>query len=389
MKSQDTSELFFDDVTVPAANLLGGHEGQGFFQLMGDLPYERLIIGVTALACMEGAYEATLAYVRERKAFGKPIGDLQNTRFKLAEVATTIQVGRAFIDRCVEQAGGRQARHGNGQHGQAVGCRAAGQGAGRVPAAVWRLRLHERVHDHPHVCRRPGAAHLRRHQRDHEGSDFQGTVMSDQEQPLLIDERGGVAWLTMNRPARLNALNTGLTDALRSYFQGLEDRADIRVVVLRGAGHAYCAGLDLKDRTGAAPRDVQAGLAGQKAIRDIMIAMRECPQPIISIVEGPAAGGGLGIALASDIRLCTPEARFNAAFIKIGVSGCDMGSSYFLPRLLGASVAAEMLLTGRFLHADRAYALGFVSKVGSVAESRPRRRRWSTRCSTSRRWHCA
>jgi acyl-CoA dehydrogenase len=103
MKSQDTSELFFDDVTVPAANLLGGNEGQGFYQLMGDLPYERLIIGVTALATMEGAYEATLAYVRERKAFGKPIGDLQNTRFKLAEVATTIQVGRAFIDRCVEQ----------------------------------------------------------------------------------------------------------------------------------------------------------------------------------------------------------------------------------------------------------------------------------------------
>ena len=103
MKSQDTSELFFDDVTVPAANLLGGVEGQGFYQLMGDLPYERLIIGVTALACMEGAYEATLAYVRERKAFGKPIGDLQNTRFKLAEVATQIQVGRAFIDRCVEQ----------------------------------------------------------------------------------------------------------------------------------------------------------------------------------------------------------------------------------------------------------------------------------------------
>jgi len=103
MKGQDTSELFFDDVTVPAANLLGGNEGQGFYQLMGDLPYERLIIGVTALATMEGAYEATLAYVRDRKAFGKPIADLQNTRFKLAEVATTIQVGRAFIDRCVEQ----------------------------------------------------------------------------------------------------------------------------------------------------------------------------------------------------------------------------------------------------------------------------------------------
>lgn len=192
--------------------------------------------------------------------------------------------------------------------------------------------------------------------------------MANQEQPLLIDERDGVARLTMNRPERLNALNRDLTTALRTYFQGLEDRHDIRVVVLRGAGRAYCAGLDLKESTEATSADVQASLAAQKAIRDVMIAMRECPQPIISIVQGAAAGGGLGIALASDIRLCTPEARFNAAFIKIGVSGCDMGSSYFLPRLLGASVAAEMLLTGRFLHADRAYALGFVSKVGAIGE---------------------
>jgi acyl-CoA dehydrogenase len=103
MKAQDTSELFFDNVRVPAANLLGGREGQGFFQLMGDLPYERLIIGVTALAGMEGAYQATLDYVRERQAFGQPIASFQNTRFKLAEVATQIQVGRAFIDQCVHK----------------------------------------------------------------------------------------------------------------------------------------------------------------------------------------------------------------------------------------------------------------------------------------------
>ncbi|HZF84298.1 MAG TPA: acyl-CoA dehydrogenase family protein [Burkholderiaceae bacterium] len=103
MKAQDTSELFFDAVRVPQDSLLGGQEGQGFFQLMSDLPYERLIIGLSALACMEGAYEATLAYVRERQAFGKPIAEMQNTRFKLAEVATQIMVGRAFIDRCVEQ----------------------------------------------------------------------------------------------------------------------------------------------------------------------------------------------------------------------------------------------------------------------------------------------
>jgi acyl-CoA dehydrogenase len=102
-KAQDTAELFFDDVKVPADNLLGGVEGQGFSQLMADLPYERLMIGVGALAAMEGAYRATLDYVRQREAFGRPIADFQNTRFKLAEVATQIMVGRAFIDRCVEQ----------------------------------------------------------------------------------------------------------------------------------------------------------------------------------------------------------------------------------------------------------------------------------------------
>jgi acyl-CoA dehydrogenase len=102
-KAQDTAELFFDEVRIPADNLLGGVEGQGFHQLMADLPYERMMIGVGALAAMEGAYRATLNYVRERQAFGRPIADFQNTRFKLAEVATQITVGRAFIDRCVEQ----------------------------------------------------------------------------------------------------------------------------------------------------------------------------------------------------------------------------------------------------------------------------------------------
>ncbi|HTV88230.1 MAG TPA: acyl-CoA dehydrogenase family protein [Stellaceae bacterium] len=101
-KAQDTAELFFDDVRVPADNLLGGAEGRGFAQLMDDLPYERLMIGVGALAAMEGAYEATLDYVRQRQAFGRAIADFQNTRFKLAEVATQIMAGRAFIDRCVE-----------------------------------------------------------------------------------------------------------------------------------------------------------------------------------------------------------------------------------------------------------------------------------------------
>lgn len=103
LKAQDTAELFFDNVRVPVDQLLGGMEGQGFFQLMSDLPYERLIIGVIAMAAMEGAYDATLRYVRERKAFGRTVADFQNTKFRLADAATQIVVGRAFIDRCIHQ----------------------------------------------------------------------------------------------------------------------------------------------------------------------------------------------------------------------------------------------------------------------------------------------
>ncbi len=101
LKAQDTSELFFDNVKVPAANLLGGVEGKGFQQLMADLPYERAMIGVIGVAAMEGAYQATLEYVRQRQAFGQPVAEFQNTKFKLAEIATTIKVARTFVDQCV------------------------------------------------------------------------------------------------------------------------------------------------------------------------------------------------------------------------------------------------------------------------------------------------
>ncbi len=100
-KAQDTVELFFDDVRVPASNILGGHEGQGFYQLMNQLPYERLIIGVRAVAAIERALELTLDYVRNRQAFGKTLFDQQNTRFELAEMATDAKIARAFVDKCV------------------------------------------------------------------------------------------------------------------------------------------------------------------------------------------------------------------------------------------------------------------------------------------------
>src|SRR5580698_2629204 len=101
MKSQDTAELFFENVRVPAANLLGGAEGQGFYQLMADLPYERAVIAVAAVGAMEGALAATIKYVKERKAFGKTIAEFQNTKFKLAEIATKTRIARVFVDDCI------------------------------------------------------------------------------------------------------------------------------------------------------------------------------------------------------------------------------------------------------------------------------------------------
>lgn len=187
---------------------------------------------------------------------------------------------------------------------------------------------------------------------------------------LLIDAQGPTLWVTMNRPERLNALNPRLVDELRHLFTDLYWKKDVRVVVLKGAGRGFCAGLDLKDRTDGsnAKRSVSDGLTGQRKISEIVMAMRRCPQPIISCVHGPASGGGFALALASDVRIGTPTTRMNAAFIRIGLSACDIGVSYFLPRMIGASGASEFMLTGRFIDATRGRELGLLASVVEESE---------------------
>ncbi|MBI1250289.1 MAG: enoyl-CoA hydratase/isomerase family protein [Alphaproteobacteria bacterium] len=184
---------------------------------------------------------------------------------------------------------------------------------------------------------------------------------------LIVEERGAVDWVTLNRPEALNALNGAMVSDLRSYFRALADRPERRIVVLKGAGRAFCAGLDLKqtpppDRA-ANKRTVHDGLRLQRGIAEIYLAMRRCPQPIIALVHGPACGGGFSLAMASDLRIAGKSARMNCAYIRIGLGGCDMGSSYFLPRLVGAALAAELTLTGKFINAERALRCGLVSDV--------------------------
>ncbi|MBX3491840.1 MAG: enoyl-CoA hydratase/isomerase family protein [Parvibaculum sp.] len=185
---------------------------------------------------------------------------------------------------------------------------------------------------------------------------------------LIVEKKGGVDWVTMNRPDALNAMNRALVDELQDYFGRLYTDHSVRIVVLRGAGRAFCAGLDLKERSNrpeetAAGGSPQAGLVSQRRISEIVMRMRRCPQPIVSLVHGPACGGGFALALASDIRIAGTSARMNAAFIRIGLSACDIGVSYFLPRLVGVSVASELMMTGRFIDAARAERVGLVSEV--------------------------
>jgi len=182
------------------------------------------------------------------------------------------------------------------------------------------------------------------------------------EEPILkVETRGAADHVTLNRPDRLNALNQPLTDALFAYFESKRRDAEVRVIVLTGAGRAFCSGADLK--AGGQPDRLRDGPDGDWMLRDTLKAMRACPQPILTLVRGAAAGGGLAIALASDIIVAGESAAFHPAFIKIGLSGSELGVSWRLQRTIGVSRAREMLLTGRPMNAADALRTGLVSAV--------------------------
>lgn len=190
---------------------------------------------------------------------------------------------------------------------------------------------------------------------------------------LEFECRDHIGWLTLNRPDRLNALSIEMIRELRQFFSELDQHLEARVVVLRGAGRAFCAGMDVKDLAeimGKASQDGKGppGLAThghilQRAVSEIVLQMRRAPQPIVGAIRGSAAGGGFSLAMACDLRLAGQSARFNANNIRIGYSGGDMGSTYFLPRLIGLSRASEFLYTGRIMDANTAERIGFVSRV--------------------------
>jgi enoyl-CoA hydratase len=186
----------------------------------------------------------------------------------------------------------------------------------------------------------------------------------------------GITKVTLNRPERLNAMNHSLVQGLHDVFADIAADSSCRVVVLTGEGRGFCAGLDLAE--GASPPTTkgmgraQSGMTVQKLIAGLVPRMRALPQPIVAAVNGAASGGGLALALASDVRIASASARFNVAFVRIGLSGCDIGVSWLLPRLVGASRAFELLLTGRLIDAAEADHIGLVTRVvpdGSVVDA--------------------
>lgn len=176
--------------------------------------------------------------------------------------------------------------------------------------------------------------------------------------------RDGIAQITMNRPDKLNAMTAGMVEQLHDAISLVGRSRDARVVVLTGAGRGFCAGLDLGGY-GEAPGfewngAVERGFAIQKHIASLIPRLRSIPQPVISAVNGPASGGGFALVLGSDIRIAATSAKFNAAFIRIGLSACDIGTSWLLPRLVGAARAQELMLTGRLFDADEALRIGLI-----------------------------
>ncbi len=180
---------------------------------------------------------------------------------------------------------------------------------------------------------------------------------------VLLERAGAVATLVLNRPDRLNALNVELGRALADSLRALAEDPEIRAVVLTGAGRAFCSGGDLTLLRDARLRNAGRELEGLlRAGKEIVLALATMPKPVLAVVNGPAAGAGMNLALACDLRIASELATFGQNFAKVGLVP-DFGGTYLLPRLAGASRAAELFYTGEMISAAEAERLGLVNKV--------------------------
>jgi enoyl-CoA hydratase len=197
--------------------------------------------------------------------------------------------------------------------------------------------------------------------------------MSDYKTLMFEYPEPQIAVLTFNRPERLNAITWEMVEEIHDVLTRMEKEPDTRILILTGAGRGFCSGTDLRTGRDAFTRkasyDVSRQMRNQRRIADIPIHMRKIPQPIIAAVNGVAAGGGFSFAMACDVRVAARSARFIASYINIGLSAGEIGSSYFLPRLVGVSRASDILYTGRDVWAEEAERIGLISRMVEDGET--------------------
>jgi enoyl-CoA hydratase/carnithine racemase len=179
----------------------------------------------------------------------------------------------------------------------------------------------------------------------------------------ITEPRPGIVLATLDRPDRLNAITFEMFDELHRLCEDVGRNAETRVLAITGRGRGFCSGLDLDDAAELTAMSPQEMLAGQERWAAAIAAFRHLSKPVIAAVNGPAAGAGMALALAADVRLAVPAAKFNAAFVRIGLSGGDVGVSWMLPRIVGLGRAAEIMLTGKLIDATRAECIGLVNEV--------------------------
>jgi enoyl-CoA hydratase len=191
------------------------------------------------------------------------------------------------------------------------------------------------------------------------GRESRGTLELDRP-------RAGVVVLRLNRPQRLNAINEAMRSELAQTLHELAVDRTVHAVVLTGAGRGFCSGIDVRD-FGPSMLEADAPALDRMRFQETMAALaeavRDVPQPVIAAVNGPCVGAGFALCLAADIRICSAAATFGNGAILLGLSGAEMGMSYHLPRIVGTSVAADWMLTGRTVPAAEADRRGLVSEV--------------------------
>src|SRR2546430_17291579 len=185
-----------------------------------------------------------------------------------------------------------------------------------------------------------------------------------QPRSFLYAQADGIATITLNRPERLNAITFEVYHELTDFFVTLRDEKDVRVVIITGAGRAFCSGGDVRDIIGELQgRDSEGLLEFTRLTCDLIRNMRALPKPIIASLNATTAGAGACIPLASAIRMPAEEAKIAFIFVKVGLAGTDMGATYLLPRVVGLAKATELLMTGEFVEAAEAAAIGLYNRV--------------------------